>query len=1119
MPLARDPFAGPGEMAERMRHTDWAATPVGPVERWPQGLRATVRTLLGSRYPMVLLWGEDDLIQIYNDAYTGLIGAKHPYALGRSIKETQAESWDIIGPMIREVMATGTPNWVPAQCLAVNRAGYDEEAYFSLSYSAVEDDEGSIRGMLCVCSEVTAQILVERRLKLQRDIAARVGEARDAGAICRGIGEAIAGCPSDIPFALLYLREGEGFRLAAAVGLPAGHPGAEGAAWPLGRTAAGEAVLIEDAAARIGPLPGGPFGQPVQAALTLPLAGSGGAEALGVLVCGINPARALDEGYRGFYDLLAGQVAAIIRNAQAYEDERRRAQALAELDRAKTRFFANVSHEFRTPLTLLLGPVEDLLARPGLGPELREELAMVRRNALRLLRLVNSLLDFARVEAGRAEACFVPVELGQATAELAGAFRSAIERAGLRLDVDCPPLAEPAHVDPDLWEKVVFNLLSNAFKHTFEGRIAVRLRQDGAAIRLTVEDSGIGIPADQRDRVFERFHRIEGARSRTHEGSGIGLSLVRELVGLHGGRVSVESEPGRGAAFTVEIPAGHAHLPPERIGAAPRLPSTALGAEPFVAEAMRWVEDTPPSDPKVVPMPPRREAPAHRSRVVLADDNADMRAYVARLLAPEHEVVAVPDGAAALAALRATPAELLLTDVMMPVMDGLALLRAVRADPALRTLPVVVLSARAGEEASSEGLEAGADDYLAKPFSARELRARIRTNLELARLRREAEEQAHQARKMEAVGQLTGGVAHDFNNLLAAILGSLDLAERRVADERVLRLLRNAMQAARRGAGLTAQLLAFARRQRLEARPTDLNRVLSGMGDLLHRTLGGRIGVSLHLAKELWPAMADAGQLELAVLNLAINARDAMPEGGELSIETCNLPAASGRGDRVAVAVRDTGTGMPPEVLERVFEPFFTTKGIGKGTGLGLAQVHGTISQLGGEVAVESRVGEGSLVRLMLPRALDCPALEPAPDPGIGEEGAGADARTVLLVDDDPQVRTSIAAMLRELGHRVVDAESGREALHLLRGDARFDLLLSDHAMPAMAGGDLAVRARALHPGLSVLIMTGYAGTDALPVGNALLRKPFDLAELRAALRFALEGQAPHGDAQPRQAG
>jgi signal transduction histidine kinase len=1110
-------------MAERMRRTDWAATPVGPVERWPQGLRATVRTLLGSRYPMVLLWGEDDLIQIYNDAYTGLIGAKHPGALSRSIKETQAESWDIIGPMIRDVMATGTPNWVPAQRLAVNRAGYDEEAYFSLSYSAVEDDEGRIRGMLCVCSEVTAQILVERRLKLQRDIAARVGEVRSTAAICHDIGDAIAGCAWDIPFALLYLREAEGFRLAAAAGLPPGHPGMAERLWPLGRAAAGETVILEDAAARIGTFRGGPFSQPVQTALALPLAGTGGAEPLGVLVCGANPGRGLDEGYRGFYDLLAGQVAAAIRNAEAYEDERRRAQALAELDRAKTRFFANVSHEFRTPLTLLLGPVEDLLARPGLGPEMREELAMVRRNALRLLRLVNSLLDFARVEAGRAEACFEPVELGQATAELAGAFRSTIERAGLRLDVDCAPLAEPAYVDPDLWEKIVLNLLSNAFKHTFEGRIAVTLRQSGAAIRLAVEDSGVGIPDDQRDRVFERFHRIEGARSRTHEGSGIGLSLVRELVGLHGGEVSVESEPGRGTTFAVEIPAGHAHLPADRIGTARHLPPTALGTEPFLAEALRWFEDAPPPappDPKVVPIQPRREAPpAHRPRLVLADDNADMRAYVARLLAPDHEVVAVPDGAAALAALRAAPAELLLTDVMMPVMDGLALLRAVRADQALRTLPVVVLSARAGEEASVEGLEAGADDYLAKPFSARELRARIRTHLDLARLRREAEEQAHQARKMEAVGQLTGGVAHDFNNLLAAILGSLDLAERRVADERVLRLLRNAMQAARRGAGLTAQLLAFARRQRLEARPTDLNRVLSGMGDLLHRTLGGRIGVSLHLAKGLWPAMADAGQLELAVLNLAINARDAMPEGGELSIETRNLPAATSRGEWVAVEVRDTGTGMPPEVLARVFEPFFTTKGVGKGTGLGLAQVHGTFRQLGGDVAVESRVGEGTLVRLMLPRALGRPAQESAPDPRAEEDQSEAGGRMVLLVDDDPQVRTSVAAMLRELGHRVIDVDSGREALHLLRGDAGFNLLLTDQAMPGMIGGELALRARALHPGLRVLIMTGYAGTDALPIRDGtLLRKPFDLAELRAALRLALDSEPPRDLTVPQQA-
>ncbi|SDC70669.1 Signal transduction histidine kinase [Belnapia rosea] len=522
--------------------------------------------------------------------------------------------------------------------------------------------------MLCVCSEVTAQVLVERRLELQRDLAAQANATQSTEATCRTIAAAIAQHSWDIPFALIYLRAAEPWTLslAAAVGVEAGGPAAPSRVrldgpdaawpWPLAEAATG-AIAVVEATARIGALRGGPFGHAVATAIALPLSGAGGAEPLGVLVCGTNPSRALDSGYRAFYELLAGQVSAAIRNAEAYAEERRRAHALAELDRAKTQFFSNVSHEFRTPLTLLLGPVEDLLARPGLAPALREELAMVRRNALRLLRLVNALLDFARAEAGRAEASFEPVELGAATVELAGAFRSTIERAGLRFVVDCPPLREPAYVDPDLWEKIVLNLLSNAFKHTFKGRIAVALREDqDGMIRLSVTDTGVGIPGDQVGRVFDRFQRIEGARARTHEGSGIGLALVQELVSLHGGRISVESEPGRGSVFTVAIPAGQAHLPADRIGVPRRLQSTALGAEPFVAEAMRWSAGpaaAASSDaPKVVPIRPGLTEPpaavATRPRIPLADDNADMRAYVERLLAADYDTVAVADGEAAL---------------------------------------------------------------------------------------------------------------------------------------------------------------------------------------------------------------------------------------------------------------------------------------------------------------------------------------------------------------------------------------------------------------------------------------------------------------------------------------
>ncbi|MEP0918733.1 ATP-binding protein [Leptolyngbya sp. DQ-M1] len=739
------PFPKFGEMGTRMQAMEWAQTPVGAVESWSQSLKSTVRTLLGSRYPMILLW-EQELIQIYNDAYINLIGTKHPYALGRSIRETQAESWDVIGPMITEVMTTGVPNWVEDQMLAVNRSGYNEEAHFSLSYSAVEDDAGAIRGMLCVCSEVTQQVLGERRLRLQRDLAARAGETRSVDATCQDILATIAECPLDVPFALIYLRDSndQTLKLCGSVGMN-GNPAIVPTTvllsealvetadrWSLAKAMAGQTAIVSELDRDI-TIAGGPWNESVSQAIALPIPSSNVAAPLGVLICGISPNRGLDEGYQSFYELLAGQVSVSIRNAQAYEEERRRAEMLAELDRAKTVFFSNVSHEFRTPLTLMLNPLEDLLQSDQLPAAEREQIAVAHRNSQRLLKLVNTLLDFSRIEAGRIQAVYEPTDLASLTADLASVFRSAIEKAGMQLVVNCLPLPEPVYVDRERWEKIVLNLLSNAFKFTFEGQISVSLRPVDAAVELVVQDTGTGIPAHELPRLFERFHRVAGARGRSYEGSGIGLSLVQELVKLHGGTVTASSVEKEGSTFVVRLPIGCAHLPSEQIQSARTQASTATGAAAYVEEALEWVVER--SEDSAA-LPPRASA-----RILLADDNADMRHYLQRLLKEHYEVEAVADGQAALEAARAQLPDLVLTDVMMPKLDGFELLRQLRADSQTREIPILLLSARAGEEAAVEGLEAGADDYLVKPFSARELLARVATNLELGRSRQVASQQ------------------------------------------------------------------------------------------------------------------------------------------------------------------------------------------------------------------------------------------------------------------------------------------------------------------------------------------------------------------------------------------
>jgi PAS domain S-box-containing protein len=479
-----------------------------------------------------------------------------------------------------------------------------------------------------------------------------------------------------------------------------------------------------------------------------------GSAPYGFLVAALNRYRSLDEAYRGFIELAAGHVAAGVASARSYQAQQRRAEELAELDRAKTVFFSNISHEFRTPLTLIMGPVEELRGRlQGADAQVREELEVIRRNGLRLGKLVNTLLDFSRIEAGRMQASYEPVDLAAVTAELASLFRSAIDKAGLDFLVDCPPLDEPVYIDRGMWEKVVLNLVSNALKFTFEGSIGVTVRSEDDHAVVTVTDTGIGVPADEVPRLFERFHRIENARSRSNEGSGIGLALVQELVGLHGGTISADSAEGEGTRFTIRLPYGSAHLPAEAITTA-GTGAGATTADPYVEEALRWLPADDGGEPTGDTMGlPSHDGSAARSgdsaapaRVLVADDNADMRGYLVRLLNGAGYVVSTAgDGMEALDAIRADAPDLVVSDVMMPRLDGLSLVAALRSDPRTAAVPVVLLSARAGQEASIEGLQAGADDYLVKPFAAAELLARVRANMDMARLRQ------HQARWRSAL--------------------------------------------------------------------------------------------------------------------------------------------------------------------------------------------------------------------------------------------------------------------------------------------------------------------------------------------------------------------------------
>jgi PAS domain S-box-containing protein len=741
-----DVFAGGGDMGRLMANIDWAKTPIGSVDTWPQSLLTAVSICLSSRFPILLLWGAD-LVTIYNDAYRPVLGQKHPRALGRAGRECWPEIWDVIGPMLEGVLARGEATWSDDQLLLLDRNGYTEECYFTFSYSPIRDEAGGVGGVFTAVTETTERVLSERRLSCLTRLTEMTASAPAVGEACAVAVEALANHP-DIPFCGLYHVDGARTQAILRGRYPeellfAGHvdlTDESASALPVARVVkTGQAIEVEVSAVLTPGCCIATNGKNPDRAMLLPVL-TADREVTAVLVAGLNPGRALDEGYRRFLQLVGGHVATAIANARAFEEERKRAESLAELDEAKTRFFSNISHEFRTPLTLLLGPLDDVLADQSTpsSPGQRERLEVVRRNARRLLKLVNTLLDFSRIEAGRLDAVFRPVDLPALTADLASVFRSAVERAGLRLIVDCPSLPEPAYVDPDLWEKIVFNLLSNALKFTFHGEIVVRMREEGGTIHLDVIDTGIGIPANELPHLFDRFHRVRGARSRSHEGSGIGLSLVRELARLHGGDVAVTSEVDGGSRFSVTIPLGRAHLPPDKIGSGTRVVSPADDSVPFLAEATQWVAAEEPA-PGFGDTP----GPLSDQRVLVVDDNADMREYIQRVLEDHCVVETVADGVAALAVVEARRPDLILSDVMMPGSDGFALLRTLKGDPRTADIPFIMLSARAGEEASIEGLQAGADDYLIKPFSAPALLARISAALQRRQAERRIMFQAH----------------------------------------------------------------------------------------------------------------------------------------------------------------------------------------------------------------------------------------------------------------------------------------------------------------------------------------------------------------------------------------
>jgi signal transduction histidine kinase/CheY-like chemotaxis protein len=753
-----------GEMGRRAAEFDWASHPLGRPQDWPSEMRSAVTVGLASRFPMAMFLGREGLFQAYNDAFIPILGDKHPAALGRAGRDVWWEVWDSIGAMLRSVVDTGTAIWSADLMVPLETGGRAEERYFTFSYSPLIADRGDVYGVFCAVTETTERVLSERRLRLLNAVASAVMDTHTVDDVVRCAVSACDTAPLDLPFVAVYVNEGDDdARLRGAT--PAVLPLLPGTPTLLtGRDAAPRpraAADVVDELAVVLPGVAEVFGADCpRQALVLSL---GDGPTAGALVVGISPRLPLDAQYRGFCQLLADQLASALASATSYEQQRQRTEALVELDRAKTTFLTNVSHEFRTPLTLLLGPLDDALDDAGADGVLTDRLSTAGRNARRLLRLVDSLLDFSRIEAGRANAKLVCTDVGALTAHIASSFTELCARAGLDLVLDCGPAL--ADIDAGMWETIVLNLLSNAVKYTLAGSISIEVRAQAADCRIAVRDTGVGIAAEDLGRLFERFYRADNSRGRSVEGTGIGLALVRGLVELQRGTVDIESEPDRGTTVTIRLPRSVECIARADGGVDEPPADPLIESNPYVAEASQWLV---PTSPASVGRTTRSAPDGPRKLVLIADDNADMRAHLDRVLSAHWDTALVGDGESAVNATRNLAPDLIVTDVMMPGLDGFEFVAAVRADPVLAATPILMLSARAGAEAASEGFAHGADDYLPKPFRSQDLIDRVAARLSAADRERARQEFDSGFAQLDAALQATDSVA----GILAAVLDS-----------------------------------------------------------------------------------------------------------------------------------------------------------------------------------------------------------------------------------------------------------------------------------------------------------------------------------------------------------
>lgn len=1113
-----------GEMGRRIREHDWAATPLGPPESWPQALRFALGICLGSEMPTAIYWGPE-LRLFYNDAWAPIPAERHPGALGKPGAEVWPEIWDVVGPQFMRVIKTGEGFATYDQRLDMMRAGVPRETYWNYSFTPIRDEYGHVCGILNQGNETTATVFSqrERRAEIER-LHELFQQSPGAVALLQGP-EHVFALANPAYYELTGRRDLLGKPLAEALPEIVGQ----------GFIDLLDQVFVSGTAFRA-------TGQPVE-----------------LIRDGIAETRMLDFVYQPIKDA-AGTTTAIFVEANDVT-ERVTAEALLRESEERLQLALDASNgvgvwdwdlvadRVRTDARFArLYGVDPELAEQG-GPIAAffshihpDDAARVRAEIEQAIRSGDRFSSEYRLVDGGGRIRWVTAQ-GRCSHDAEGrpvrfpgvsfevTERREAEEAARRAATDLKAATEDQAFLFDLAARQRALDTPDAILRLSAGTIAQRLGIDRVGFYRVAGEGAVQFgPCVTSGRLpsLEGTQRLDmGAANAIYRQ---GLTLVSDdaandprFVGSDLSRYSpaaVGVPLMRGGAWVASLYANQAEprrWRPEEVALIEAVAQSAWDAVERAAAVIALRESEAKFraiansiDPMVWSTLPDGYHDYYNDRwyefTGVPHGSTDGEAWN-DMFHPDDQERAWGVWRACLAS-----GEPYHIEYRLRHHSGVYRWVLGRAQPVR-------------DEAGAITRWFGTCTDIQDIVDAREVLARSRHELEQAvedrtRQLMAAEERLRQAHKMEAVGQLTGGIAHDFNNMLAVIIGSLDMLERRIAQgaSDLDRYIVAAKDGATRAAALTQRLLGFARQQPLAPVALDINALVSGMIDLLMRTLGEKVTVETRLQSQLATALADPNLLENVVLNLSVNARDAMPDGGRLTIETVNrtLDAAEAAelglaaGDYVALTVADTGSGMSDEVAARAFDPFFTTKGVGKGTGLGLSQVFGFARQSGGHVAIDTAPGRGTRVTLLLPRH-DAPAQAIEDRVDADGQRAGSPDEVILVVEDEERVRNHSVEALRELGYTVLQAPDGIEALRLMaRGQQHISLLFTDVVMPEMTGDELARRARERQPDLKVLYTSGYtpdenAITSDAGIAAALIAKPFGVDQLAAKVRATLD--------------